>query len=392
MVTTDKHATEQGATVLAAAHALAPRLRAAAEEIDRERRLPDDILDAMHAAGLFRMALPHDVGGLQLDPLTRLRLVEAVSAANGSAGWLLAVLGIQGYWAAGWLAKEVALELFASDPRALLALVGVPSGRAQRVPGGYRVSGRWRFASGCAHATWFASGCKIYDGDTPALAEQGGPLTANFVTPASAVTVLDTWKSLGLRGTSSHDYTMTDVFVPDGWCYTVRGRLSRLSEPFFADPVLGGSLTTVSLGIAQEAVAALSTLVQEKQAGAANRAIRDDAQVQVELGRAQALVEAATHFSHALVAELWTHVQGGAGLNGELRARYELAQAFEVDAAVQAVDIAQRVAGSSAVYQSHVLERCFRDVHTSATHARHRPAAGYRRGGRLLLGMTPEEP
>jgi alkylation response protein AidB-like acyl-CoA dehydrogenase len=390
MVSASPPTTEPGADLLAAAEALAPRLRAAAEEIDRERRLPDDILQAMREAGFFRMEMPRDVGGLQIDPLLRIRVIEEIAAANGSAGWLLMLFSSQNGWAAGWLPEATAQEIFGVNPDALLCLVAQPPGRAHVVPGGYRVSGRWPFASGSVHAAWFVSRCQIYEADEPVLDEAGKPRGAHFVVPAAAATIHDTWDSAGLRGSSSHDYSIENVFVGAGWQFNFFGTTSRLAEPAFAYAGLSFcSMPAVSLGIARAAVEAAAELVQGKHAPRANAPLSRDSAVQAELGRAAALVESGRAYLHAAVAQLWQELQKSRTRSSAVRVSYRLATAQAVQNAVQAVDIVHALAGSSAVYRSNPLERYFRDIHTAATHGSMRVPAAYATAGQLLLGIEP---
>jgi alkylation response protein AidB-like acyl-CoA dehydrogenase len=261
-----------------------------------------------------------------VDPLLRLRVIEEISAANGSAGWVLMLFTDQNAWAAGWLPHAVAHAVFAADPRALVTLSAAPPGKAQRVPGGYRVSGRWSFASGSVHASWFASMCQLYEDDAPLLDEAGKPRRANFLTPAHAVTIHDTWESTGLRGTSSHDYSLDDVFVPEGWQFSAHFSPSRLADPAFAYAGLAFcDMSAVSLGIARAAVEAATELVQEKRSRPANVPLREDSAVQAELGHALALVETGRAYLHATVAQLWQELQTTGTRSHAVRVSYRLA-------------------------------------------------------------------
>jgi alkylation response protein AidB-like acyl-CoA dehydrogenase len=242
------------------------------------------------------------------------------------------------------------------------------------------------------HANWFASLCEIYDGDSPVRNEQGVPATAMFVTPASAVIIHETWDSLGLRGTSSHDYSITDAFVPEGWQFDLLGRSVRQGEAYFANPHIFGTLTTVPLGIARGAIDTVTALLRKKQAGPANLAVRDDAAVQIDLGRAVSLVDMAARYADGTLDEVWSQFQSGSRPTDRQLAGADLTKANEVSAAVEAMNIAFRLAGSSGVHRSSAIERCFRDVHTAASHVTLRPQARYQRGGRRLLSVSAGPP
>jgi alkylation response protein AidB-like acyl-CoA dehydrogenase len=337
-------------------------------------------------AGLVRMLVPRDVGGLEVNPLTALQVTETIAAANGSAGWVLMIMAASGHWAGGWLPHAVGARIF-GDPRAVMVGSTVPVGTAERVDGGYRISGRFPFASGSVHAGWMASSCFLSVGGRPITDAAGTPRWAVFVTPTSAVTVLDTWHSLGLRGTSSHDYTISDVVVPDGWQFN---HLDPPRLPHYASVSFPtGLMAAVALGIAHAALDAMLALAAAKRTSPGNTLLRDDAHVQAELGQAAAQVGAARAFLYQAMSDRWAAVQAGAPLSRTDRVALRLATAHAVAVAQQAVDRVHALAGSSAVYSSNPIERHFRDIHTAATHAAMRAPQAYVTGGQLLLDLEP---
>ncbi len=196
-----------------AARGLAPQIRAAADEVESSRRLPSPLVEAMAQAGLFRLWIPRAVGGEEADPATLVRVVEEVSRADGAAGWCVANGGEYGVFG-GYLPAPAAHEIYGSDPHVRTAGALRAFGNAVVVDGGYRVTGRWSLGSGCQHSAWIVGGCRILDGDQPRLRADGTPLVRILFFPADDCEILDTWHSIGLRGTGSHDYTVTDVFVP----------------------------------------------------------------------------------------------------------------------------------------------------------------------------------
>ena len=198
--------------VIAAARSLAPAVHAEREVIDHTGRLPQQLLEQIADAGLFRLYMPAALGGLEVDPITFTRAVEEVAQVDGSAGWLVAVAATYSALPA-YLSEDVARQL-TDDPTATIAGTINPSGRAVVVPGGYRVSGRWAFGSGILHSRWVIGNCVVIDGDGPRLTPSGAPELRIVIAPVSACHVLDTWHTAGLRGTGSHDYTFDDVLYP----------------------------------------------------------------------------------------------------------------------------------------------------------------------------------
>lgn len=197
--------------LLDAARALVPRVRACADENERERQLPQSLADALAAAGLFKLTVPRALGGAEAHPETVVRVIETLAAADGSAGWSAGIAAQCGI-ASGFFGAEAARAVY-GDPPAFVALVTFRAGRAQAVDGGYRVTGRWSFASGCRHATWLGGGAIIYDWEQPRLGADGQPESRFFFFTAVACEIFDTWHVTGLRGTGSHEFAVADAFA-----------------------------------------------------------------------------------------------------------------------------------------------------------------------------------
>ena len=199
--------------VVAAARRLVPQIVMMREEAERLRQIPPALSGKLAAAGLYQMLLPRSLGGLELPPSTVFEVVEIVSAADGSVGWCIANENFPAYFSA-WLAPDVARRMFGTPPTLRAAGSIRPQGRAWPVDGGYRVKGQWNFASSLHNATWLYCTSLIMDGETPRLALVGAPSTRAMWVPAAAATFIDTWSVLGMRGSSSHDFVIDDVFVP----------------------------------------------------------------------------------------------------------------------------------------------------------------------------------
>jgi alkylation response protein AidB-like acyl-CoA dehydrogenase len=176
--------------------------------------MPTPIVEALAEAGLLQMYLPRSMGGPELPPLVVFRVIEEISRADGSVGWCTMIAtGVSN--SMGWLDADVGRAIAGQPADVRLAGSIRPQGRARPVDGGYRIDGRWDFASGVNHARWLMSPCVLWDGDKPMRTPGGAPVARIFWVPAKSATILDTWRVLGLRGTGSHDFTMADVFVPE---------------------------------------------------------------------------------------------------------------------------------------------------------------------------------
>jgi len=192
---------------------LAPHIRAVREELEATRRVPPALVQAINDAGLFRPYLPHAMGGPELPPLTVFQVIEEISKVDASVGWCTMIASGVSLLSA-WLRPDVGRALFGAPPDVRIAGSLRPEGQAYPVDGGYRIRGRWDFASGINHANWLLCTCTIMDGDTPRQTPAGVPETRSMLIPADAATIVDTWSVVGMCGTGSHDFIVDDVFVP----------------------------------------------------------------------------------------------------------------------------------------------------------------------------------
>ena len=381
--------------LLAGAEAMLPEIRTLADDIDSARRLPDALAERLAGAGFFHLLTGREHGGLAADPVTAARVIETLSTASPSVGWVTMILATASFWTVRMVPEEVRREIFADvspgeiQP-AVIAGTLVPHGRAVRAEGGWRVSGQWPFGSGCHHATWLPTAAWLHDDSGPIPDDNGVPQWRAFHVPASDCVILDTWHTSGLRGTGSHDYTMEDVFVADN--YVKRHSLleeailpdRRYVYPAFNVPML----SAVALGAARGAVDALAELFGGKVDRRNQRPVAGAFDKQADLGLAEALAGSARAYLYDTTAQAWDLITAGKELPRELRAGMRLACTHAVMASVQAVDRAHLAAGASSIYVSSPLDRYFRDVHSVSAHAFVRQTT-MADGGQLLLGMEP---
>ena len=370
-----------------AAKALAPQIQASADEIERSRRLPLPLVDAMAQAGLFRLWIPRSLGGEETDPTTLVRVVEEVSRADGAAGWCLGIGGTYGAFG-GYLSADAADEIYGSDPLVRTAGALRPFGNAVVVDGGYRVTGRWPLGSGCQHSGWIVGGCRILDGDQPRLLPNGTPLMRVLFFLAADCEILDTWNSIGLRGTGSHDYAVSDVFVPADRSLSLREPPVE-PGPLYAMPMIAVSapaLAAVGLGIARHAIDLLLELAHTKIVSRSRQSLREDVTMQASLGHAEAVLRSGRAFLYETLEEAWRVATAGDRLTVSQRAMLWLASTHAVTSAKQATELMFSAGGSASPYTSGGLERCLRDIHAVGQHLTLTPP-NYQMAGQAFLDL-----
>jgi alkylation response protein AidB-like acyl-CoA dehydrogenase len=378
--------------LLAAVQALTPRLREAAKETEASRSLGEPLVQAMVDAGLYRMLLPRALGGGELDPLTYFDVIEALARADSAAAWSVLISTSTMTITVGGLPDELLARMFTTARQTIMAGSGPPKGRARAAPGGYRVTGRWTQGSNILIAGWIHVGSHVYDGDVPRPGADGKPIYLRCVLPASEAEAIDTWDTTGMRGTGSHDFALTDVFVPHERVHGAE--LSTRPQPLYR---FAGwthvAHAAIGLGIARVALDELVTLAGGKRATwhATEGRLATRTTIQAKVAQAEALVGSGRAYVRESTRDVWDTVTRGELPSPEQRAVYRLAIAQAMANAVQAVDLMYSLGGASAIYAASRLDRCLRDVHTAAAHVWVAPDT-YELAGRLLLGLDPGSP
>jgi alkylation response protein AidB-like acyl-CoA dehydrogenase len=377
-----------GADLVEAARALAPRIEATAEQIEHDRAIPRALVDALIDAGLFRMLLPRSLGGIELDLPTYVKVIEEVARADASVGWCLGQAnGLCGHIA--YADQAVAREVFAGGRTILANGPGVGNQPGVAVPdpprGGFRVTGRWMFASGFPHATWLLAVCNV----TSSTAEE--PDQRLMLVPKSRVAVQDVWHVSGLRGTGSQGFSLDDELVPFERAIRVAratrresGSLYRFSNNGFFGPAFG----SVALGVAGASLAAIVDFAAGKIPRGWDRSMRESATVQLSVAQAHARLGAARSYLHGTLSSVWDSVVATGELRVDQQVAVRLAATHATHEASAVVDIAYSLAGSSAIFENRPFERRFRDVHavTQQVQARRQH---YEHVGAFLLGLEP---
>jgi alkylation response protein AidB-like acyl-CoA dehydrogenase len=388
-------ASKDDAPILHAAIDLAPQIRAASEEIERGRQIPPPLAAAMKEAGIFGMVMPRAWGGPELDPMMQFRIIEALATEDGSVGWC-AMIGCDAGYISAFLDQDIARAMF-PDLLSAIGAAATPTGTATVVPGGYRVSGRFPFVSGCHHCEWLWLGCHVVEDGTPRVNANGVPETRQCLLRLGQCEILDTWYTTGLRGTGSNDVAVRDRFVPAEHSFSFQDpQLVKRPGPLYAFPFMFAAKGPApALGIARHA---LDTLIETSGKPArrytlgegveAPKRLRDDVFVQEAAGRADTLLTSARAHLFDVVGDIWETLVAGEQLSGVQLARFTTLNSHVMALCVDVVQLVFKAAGGTAVYQKGPLDRCLRDVLTMNQHVV-ATLRTWEMSGRLLLGLDP---
>ena len=384
-----KDPADASASPVDAAKALAPQIRACANQTEHERHLPASLVSALARAGLFRLCVPRAFGGVEADPDTLVRAIEAVAEADGSAGWCVMIAATSGVLGA-YLPADVARRIYGADT--VTGGVFAPHGKAVAVDGGYRVNGRWAFASGCEHCSWLMGGSVVVNDGAPRLLRNGLPDSRLMLFPATAAQVIDTWTVSGLRGTGSHDIAVTDVFVPETHAVSLITDRPREPGALYAFPVFGLlalGIAGVALGIARSAIDELTGLAAAKTPAGSRKRLAERAVVQMQVAEAEAALRSARAFLLESIGNAWETARSHGAISLQQRVLLRLAATHATTNAAKVVDLMYNAWGGTSVYATSPLQRRFRDIHVVTQHMMVAQPT-YELAGRVLLGIDTD--
>lgn len=375
---------------LDAARKLAPLIRSSADEIDAARELPRPLFEALADAGLFHLAVPHAIGGAEIDFPTYVKVIEEIGKADASTGWAVNQGAIFATYAAR-MPREVARAIWIDTPRSVVANSPAATAKAVVVPGGYKVTGRQGFSTGCRHAAWVAAHAQVVENGQVRL-ENGQPEERYFFVPIAEAELLDTWHVRGLRGTGTHHFAVTDVFVPAE--RTVLSATALLLEegPLYKIPrtlAFASGDAAVALGMARASLDTFVELAGAKTPRAMQALLRDQSMVQVGVGQAEAALRSGRAFLMETVRDIWGEAKAG-GVSLERRAILRLATTHGIRLAAQVIDTVYNAAGATAAYEGHLIQRHFQDIHVITQHLQAR-MAHYELVGRHWLGLPVDQ-
>jgi indole-3-acetate monooxygenase len=381
-------------TPLEVARGLAPSIRKRAAEIEAARKLPADLVMDIANARLFRVALPEAEGGLGADIVTTLQVIEEVARADGSTGWCLA-MGINTLRQSAQFAPDVRRQIFFSDPVGISAGSANPRGRAVAVPGGYRVTGHWFFASGCMHSSALHGACKVFDGDAPRLRPNGDQeVRIAYFYPKSIARIIDTWDVSGLRGTGSHDIEVADIFVPEERTFSALDLRARVTGPMnrmHGFDLAGCGFCCVGLGVARAAIDEFVELAQVKIPRSSSELLRDRAIVQAKIGEAEAVLRSGRALLFDIVEDMWETVLAARPITERQRADLRLAMTHAAQSAGTATHMVCAAAGTTSIFTKSPLERYARDAEVVTRHNQLQ-FVNYEAVGRTVLGLESNSP
>jgi len=376
---------------VARARELGAEIAAAADEIERTRRIPEALLGRLHGSRLFRMLLPCSAGGDETEPAVYVAAIEELARHDASIAWNAFVANSSALIAA-YLEPAVNHAIFA-DPRSIVAWGPPNASRARAVDVGYRLTGKWDFASGCRQAPWMGAHCHVLEADGALrLNRFGRPTVRTLLFPASDATLLDTWRTIGLCGTASDSYCVNDVFVSEAFSTTREDpALRRERGPLYAftmQCLYATGVAAVAFGIARAMLSEFITLASRKAPRGLAR-LADNAVVQADVARAEARLGSARAYLIETLTTIYAHADDVAPIEVADRARVRLACTNAIQGAAEVADFAYKGAGVDAIFPGSPFERRFRDMHTLSQQIQAR-GAHFESVGQILLGVPPE--
>lgn len=353
--------------ILAATTALVPEVVAAADAIAQQRRLPADLVAKLRGAGVFRMPMPRAWGGPEMSPRAQTEVVEILAAADPSVGWCAMIGSDSGYYGA-FLDEAVARKLY-PDLDAVTAGLLQPGGQAVRVDGGYRITGRWAFGSGCTHADVLVGGCLVLENGAPVMTERGMPEWRVMMAPASDWTIHDTWYTTGLAGSGSNDYSAADLFVPAEHSFSLF-EPARRAEPLYAfNGMFFANMHGVPLGLARRAIDVVREIAEHKVVMPEFVKMKDLPRVRAALARAEMQLGAARAYTYETLDAVWERLCAGDALTREQRVALALSRIQAFRSAREIAGAMVDTAGTTAIYAASPLDRLLRDAITMSQHA-----------------------
>ena len=371
-----------------------PILEVDAEANDAGATLAWSSVAALYREGLLSLKVPRALGGPEVEPLLYLELVDELSYINPSAGWCAFINATSTAWLGAFLPEAGVARIFGdgggsgSGRMPIASGAVIPRGLGAPVPGGWRVSGRWPFASGSAHSSWLLAGFRIVRDDAP------GPEHMVLGMPAADAHFLDNWQVMGLKGTGSRDFVLNDYFVPAEMAFDLLTTDPKRGGPMFW---LGrpGFVTTdhagFALGVARRALDEIARQAGSYQRGYLASPIAQRGALQHDLGRCDQQLRAARALCREALAEAWEFCirQERPDLEGQLRLR--AACAYATDIGCRVATAAFRYGGGNAIYNDRILQRCLRDINAAAQHFMVNTSA-YDNLGQFRLGMAGVNP
>jgi len=376
--------------IYANARALSGYFKEKSTEIEEARRLPADVVARVREAGLFRLTMPRIWGGPELSTIEQVEVIEELSKANSAVGWCV-MIGCDSGIYSGFLDDDAGRELYQHLDLATAGWVW-PAGRAERVDGGYRVSGQWMFGSGITHADVVSAGCLVHENGVPAKNAAGAPNWRIMLAPASFFEIQDTWHTTGLRGTGSNDYRASDLFISERHSFSFLEPAKRDGPIWRRNNAILPKVSGVPLGVARSTVDMFAELIQGKIEFPGGRLYKNMARIQSAIAEAEMILGAARSYSFTSIERHWKRLEKNEQPTEQERADLWLSNVNVCQSSRQVIRLLFDAVGGSAIYaKKSAFDRALRDAETWCQHI-----VGQRRTlemiGSLLLKSDDAQP
>lgn len=382
-------------TILATVNRIGPIITGHLDSTERGRRLAPPVVAALREAGFFRLFTPRALGGREIDPVTFAHVVETVSMCDSAAGWAFQA-GNTGSWWMSRTSPEAVAEVYVDGPDLIMAASFNPPHNAEAVSGGYRITGRAPLASTIHESRWTMVSAIVCDDNKPRMTPHGPEVVA-VVIPTSELEIIDTWHSLGMRGTDSNDIAVNGVFVPTARAFRLDPSYvpsAPFDGPLYRLPALvsvSAVVAPVALAVARGALDELRDIVTKKIPLGSMKTARDRGAVQSAVAEAEAMIRSARLFFYDTLTTAWERAVAQEAFTLEHKADLMLASTWAVRCAARATDLMHRMAGTTGIYSRSRLERHFRDAQTLRHHGFHSDSR-LETVGQVYLGVEPEFP
>jgi indole-3-acetate monooxygenase len=367
-------------------------IKARADEMEQARRMPTDLARAMADLGVYRMLRPKNIGGLECSPEVFLKAIEILASADASAGWCAMIGATSGVYSA-YLPPALARELYGVGNEILTGGVFAPMGQAILEGDTFHVTGHWRWASGSQNCQWLNGGCTVIEGGEVRKLANGTPEIRAMIFPASDAELIDTWHTMGLRGSGSGDMKVSGIRVPKVRSVSLLVDKPQSDGALYLFPVFGLlalGIAAVASGNARSALDEFRDFAGGARTAGARRVLAERAPVQLSYAEMDARLRSARAFLFDEVAQAWASAQGEGRIALETRGRLRLAATHMTRTAAEVCRCAQDLCGGAAVFTENIMQRKLRDAQTMTAHMMIAPAS-YELAGRVLLGLPTDD-
>jgi indole-3-acetate monooxygenase len=376
---------------LDAAREIAPTIRSCADQIEKDRELPRPLFEALAVAGFFKLLIPRTVGGAEIDLPAYVQVLEDLGKGDASTAWIVNQCAVFATYAAR-MPRDIARLIWIDTPHSIVANTPVATAQVVPVPGGYRVSGRQGFSSGCRHAAWLGARGVVRENGQPRISH-GQPEERYLFVPAAEAELLDTWSVRGMRGTGTHHFVVKDVFVPGERTVLQAGAPLLERGPLYQFPrrlLFAAGDAAVAVGTARACLDAFFELAAAKTPRSMQDALRDQPTIQAAVGRSEAQLRSARAFLTEAVHDIWSEAVASGAISSNRRAMLRLATTHAIRLAVDVVDAVYHACGVTSIFEGNPIQRYFQDIHVISQHTQAR-LAHYELIGKHALGLKVDQ-